>query len=963
MASVIDILLRAKNAASGGINQVTHSLKELDNAAGKASQGLNGVAALAGVAGFGLLAQQIGEAGKSAAELERLRLAYDALATSAGSNSAEMINAIKDASGGAISEYDAMLSANRAMLLEVADTTEEMTSLVEIAVARGRAMGLSTEQAFNDIVTGLGRMSPLILDNLGIVINAEKTMKDYAESIGKGVDELTDAERKQALLNATIASSKSLIDASKSGLYDSANAYERVAVGVDELKRALGELANEAFLQTGAETASGRLSLYTTMFERWGKSAEEQLPLVRQQIADTEVAIAQMDAIIEGSGNAAEKAWARFEKASLNATKANLEAWVASKEGVLDFSHEIGRAAIETEKASMRAMRLADSASEAGTSLYESATAAANAAHEYGYLGSVAISAAGDIDSLKSSVLGLKSALAGVDAQFEQVNKLRDSAGQKLLSSALEAAQYVGTDQALAMYEASAAALWDQASAIKATNMTTTEQIFAMNELGEATIAPFENIVDAGEEMKRLEQKTGGATSATKSLTSEYSDLKNAVSGVISGIFDGDTAGIKAEDLLPREDAIDENARRLADIAVNGFKGQEWLGEFAEEVPAVFDEIATSADPKGTAARILKDFQDGLRPELIDKDRAKDLVRRALLGDQQTQQLINEIAQELSQEMGIAMYKVQGVAGDVLGGGGSGSGSSAPKELEFKTVVNDTEIEELKQKIQAPDGDGWTITVSPQLDVSSEAVDYTSAVTTMTEALPLMLTPFIDVSPTALDYETLRTTMTEALPLKLTPWIETTGEHIDNARTTMTEALALKLTPWIEINMDDVATARTTINEALAVKITPWVDTESQYIQAQGLKLTDALLAGMSVTEGMADVATPIITAISTQFIENYEQLANLGGLIGLGILSSLTEQNLGLAIANVISGGINDNLDAIGASGKTAGKGWGDMFLEVVGENVPFSLIQILADLVTPEVIEQMNSDRGGSR
>ena len=35
---------------------------------------------------------------------------------------------------------------------------------------RGRAMGLSTTQAFGDIVTGIGRMSPLILDNLGICL-------------------------------------------------------------------------------------------------------------------------------------------------------------------------------------------------------------------------------------------------------------------------------------------------------------------------------------------------------------------------------------------------------------------------------------------------------------------------------------------------------------------------------------------------------------------------------------------------------------------------------------------------------------------------------------------------------------------------------------------------------------------------------------------------------------------------
>jgi hypothetical protein len=68
-------------------------------------------------------------------------------------------------------------------------------------------MGISATQAFNDIVTGLGRMSPLILDNLGITVDLEATMKRYAETLGKTSDALTDTERKQALVNAVIESS------------------------------------------------------------------------------------------------------------------------------------------------------------------------------------------------------------------------------------------------------------------------------------------------------------------------------------------------------------------------------------------------------------------------------------------------------------------------------------------------------------------------------------------------------------------------------------------------------------------------------------------------------------------------------------------------------------------------------------------------------------------------------------
>jgi predicted phage gp36 major capsid-like protein len=45
---------------------------------------------------------------------------------------------------------------------------------------------------------GIGRQSRLILDNLGIMVDAEETNKRDAASIRKTADELTDAEKKIA---------------------------------------------------------------------------------------------------------------------------------------------------------------------------------------------------------------------------------------------------------------------------------------------------------------------------------------------------------------------------------------------------------------------------------------------------------------------------------------------------------------------------------------------------------------------------------------------------------------------------------------------------------------------------------------------------------------------------------------------------------------------------------------------
>ena len=47
----------------------------------------------------------------------------------------------------------------------------------------------------------------------------------------------------------------------------------------------------------------------------------------------------------------------------------------------------------------------------------------------------------------------------------------------------------------------------------------------------------------------------------------------------------------------------------------------------------MFGEAFEGGDIKTKAAQLLKDFEDGLNPQLIDKDKAKERVKRMILGD------------------------------------------------------------------------------------------------------------------------------------------------------------------------------------------------------------------------------------------------------------------------------------------------------------------------------------------
>lgn len=167
---------------------------------------------------------------------------------------------------------------------------------------------------------------------------------------------------------------------------------------------------------------------------------------------------------------------------------------------------------------------------------------------------------------------------------------------------------------------------------------------------------------------------------AVKAAANEYDNLKSKVSGVLSSQLDVGV-GVKASDLLPREDEINENARRLADIAQNGLNGQEWMDAFMLSAPETWAElmqkIADGADAKSAAAQILRDFEDGLQPDLIDKTKAKERVKRMLLGEQSMAALAEEIAQELATEMNIPLSQAMAAAGSALGVSTGAAGEAA----------------------------------------------------------------------------------------------------------------------------------------------------------------------------------------------------------------------------------------------------------------------------------------------
>ncbi|HUX30896.1 MAG TPA: hypothetical protein VMV78_09765, partial [Thiobacillus sp.] len=207
--SVYRLILELVGKDAGATQKLRAVKKEamgLEQAAQKLQGGL---AAAAGIAGMAYMGKQaldlVGDLYMLGAQAMRTEKAFDELAKGAGGSADAILQAIKKATGGTVSEMDAMAAANRGILLGLGANAEQWGELTEVARYRARAMGLSVTQALNDITTGIGRESRMILDNLGIVLDLDAVMNDYAATLGKTAGQLDTFERKQAMITGIIS--------------------------------------------------------------------------------------------------------------------------------------------------------------------------------------------------------------------------------------------------------------------------------------------------------------------------------------------------------------------------------------------------------------------------------------------------------------------------------------------------------------------------------------------------------------------------------------------------------------------------------------------------------------------------------------------------------------------------------------------------------------------------------------
>lgn len=155
------------------------------------------------------------------------------------------------------------------LMLRAGGDLEDVERALTAAGASAAATGFDISSAFDNVSTAVATGRSELLETSGIVANLGPVQQEYARSIGKTVEELTDAELVQARVNAIYEESRAEIEDVDQLLAGLVGSQSRVRTEWAEVRRELGDLllpivraAAEAFASF-LGTLNGWLDVWT----------------------------------------------------------------------------------------------------------------------------------------------------------------------------------------------------------------------------------------------------------------------------------------------------------------------------------------------------------------------------------------------------------------------------------------------------------------------------------------------------------------------------------------------------------------------------------------------------------------------------------------------------------------------------------------------------------------------------
>ncbi len=261
-----------------------------------------------------------------AADTSNMVRGLDQLGAASGRNLSTLAKGLVDVSDGAISLREAMTA--------VAQGTAggldggQLMRLTEVAKKASQALGRNLPDALTRLTSGITKIEPELLDELGIIVKVDMANQAYARSLGKTANSLTDLEKRQAFATEAISQGEKKFK----DIEMASNPYAKILASTADLTQRTLELVNKVLSPIVDIMSKSPTALAVAIASIAGLLLKQALPALGQWRQGLEKAA-------EASRNTAiqiNKDFKSYQAAGMEKTANLVAAQISSQKAALD---------------------------------------------------------------------------------------------------------------------------------------------------------------------------------------------------------------------------------------------------------------------------------------------------------------------------------------------------------------------------------------------------------------------------------------------------------------------------------------------------------------------------------------------------------------------------------------------------------------------------------------------------
>lgn len=224
-------------------------------------------------------------------EIGAIGARFEILANQAGLVPQNIEEGISRAVKGTVDMEDALSSASRAMAT-LGENSNKIPEIFELAKKTASVFGGETTDRFEQISSAIASGNTRILRNVGLIVNADTVYKEYAKSIGTAAENLNEAQKQHALMNAVLEKGNGVFGAINSSLTPMNESFKKLVVSIKEFGDTAAVAFNKAFGPTASKLFGDMSSFLDALNIKLGitfgtkvPSATENIKLMQQHLA------------------------------------------------------------------------------------------------------------------------------------------------------------------------------------------------------------------------------------------------------------------------------------------------------------------------------------------------------------------------------------------------------------------------------------------------------------------------------------------------------------------------------------------------------------------------------------------------------------------------------------------------------------------------------------------------------